>query len=162
MNDERQRKVKASHLARDAYLYVRQATCRQGLENADRLQRQYNLQQQALTLGWPAGRVIVIDSDIGQSGASATDRPGFQSLVRQVRQGCVGIVMALDPSRLTRNFVHWRHLLDACAMSDTLLLHQDRLYDLGDSRDRVLLGCDQTMPVRTTVELTPQHKEALT
>ena len=161
MNDERHRKVKASHLSRDAYLYVRQATCCQGLENADRLQRQYNLQQQALALGWPAGRVIVIDSDIGQSGASATDRPGFQSLVRQVRQGCVGIVMALDPSRLARNCMDWRHLLDACAMSDTLLLHQDSLYDPADSHDRVLLGCDLAMPVWKTVEWTPQHKEAL-
>lgn len=162
MNDERHRKVKASHLARDAYLYVRQATCRQGLENADRLQRQYDLRQQAVALGWPAERVIVIDSDMGQSAASATNRRGFREMVRQVRRGCVGVVMALDPTRLTRNFVHWCHLLDACAISDTLLLHQDRLYDLGDSRDRVLLGCDQTMPLRTTVELTPQHKEALT
>ncbi len=162
MNDERHRKVKASHLARDAYLYVRQATCRQGLENADRLQRQYDLRQQAVALGWPAERVIVIDSDMGQSAASATNRRGSREMVRQVRRGCVGVVMALDPTRLTRNVVHWCHLLDACAISDTLLLHQDRLYDLGDSCDRVLLGCDQTMPVRTTVELTPQHKEALT
>jgi DNA invertase Pin-like site-specific DNA recombinase len=105
--------------------------------------------------------VIVIDSDIGQSGASATDRRGFQELVRQVRRGRVGIVMALDPSRWTRNFVDWRRLLDVCVMSDTLLLDQDRLYDPGDSHDRVLLGCDQTMPVRKTVELTPQHKETL-
>ena len=74
MNDERHRKVKASHLARDAYLYVRQATCCQGLENAERLQRQYDLRQQAVALGWPAERVIVIDSDMGQSGASASDR----------------------------------------------------------------------------------------
>ena len=163
MNDERHRKAKASHLSRNAYLYVRQATCCQGLENADsRLQRQYNLRQQALTLGWPAERVIVIDSDMGQSGASATDRQGFQEMVRQIRRGCVGVVMALDPSRLTRNGRDWRHLLDACAMSDTLLLHQDRFYDLGDSDDRVLLGCDQAMPVGKTVELTPQHKEALT
>ena len=131
MNDERHPKVKASHLARDAYLYVRQATCGQGSQHADRLQRQYNLQQQAVALGWPAERVIVIDSDIGQSGASATDRPGFQELVRQVRRGCVGIVMALDPSRLARNCMDWRRLLDACAMSDTLLLDQDRLYDPG-------------------------------
>lgn len=162
MNDERHRKVKASHRARDAYLYIRQATCCQGLENADRLQRQYKLRQQAAALGWPAERVIVIDSDIGQSGASATDRPGFQSLVRQVRQGCVGIVMALDPSRLTRNLVDWRHLLDACGMSNTLLLVDSRLFDPADSNDRVLLGCDQTMPLGTTVELTSQHKEALT
>jgi len=162
MNDERHPKVKASHLARDAYLYVRQATCCQGLENADRLQRQYDLRRQAVALGWAAERVIVIDSDIGQSGASATDRRGFQEMVRQVRRGCVGVVMALDPSRLVRNSMDWRRLLDACAMSDTLLLvDQDRLFDPGDSDDRVLLGCDQTMPVRTTVELTPQHREAL-
>jgi len=161
MNDQRHGKVKPSHLARDAYLYVRQATCRQGLENADRLQQQHHLRQQAVALGWPAERVIVIDGDMGQSGASAADRPGFQALVRQVRQGCVGIVMALDPSRLTRNFVHWRHLLDACAVSDTLLLDQDRLYDPGDSDDRVLLGYGQRMPVHKTVELSPQHKEAL-
>ena len=161
MNDEQHRKVKANHLARDAYLYVRHATCCQGVENAERFQRQYHLRQQAVALGWPAERVIVIDSDIGQSGASATDRPGFQALVRQVRQGCVGIVMALAPSRLARNGKDWRRLLDACAMSDTLVLDQDRHYDPGDSHDRVLLGCDQTMPVRTTVELPPQPTEAL-
>jgi DNA invertase Pin-like site-specific DNA recombinase len=162
MNDEQHQKVKAGHLARDAYLYVRQATCCQRFEDADRLERQYHLRQQALALGWPAERVIVIDSDIGRSGASATDRPGFQALVRQVRQRCVGIVMASEPSRLTRNFVHWRDLLDACARSNTLLLHEGGLYDPGDSRDRVLLGCDQTTPVRTAIELTLQHKEALT
>lgn len=162
MNDERHRKVKTSHLARDAYLYVRQATRCQGLKNAGSLQRQYALRQQAVALGWPTERVVVIDSDVGRSGASAADRRGFQEMVRQVQRGCVGVLMASDPSRLTRNFVHWRHLLDACAMSDTLLLHQDGLYDPGDSRDRLLLGCDRTMPVRTIVELTPQHKEALT
>jgi DNA invertase Pin-like site-specific DNA recombinase len=154
MNDERHRKVKANHLARDAYLYVRRATCWQGLQNAGRLQQQYNLRQQAMALGWPAERVIVIDSDMGQSSASATDRPGFQALVREVRQGRVGIVMALDSSRLTRNSKDWRRLLDACAMSDTLLLvDQDWLFDPADSDDRILLGCDQTMPVQRTVEL---------
>jgi DNA invertase Pin-like site-specific DNA recombinase len=160
MNDERHPKVKASHLARDAYLYVRQATPCHASQHAKRLQPQYSLQQQAVALGWPAERVIVIDSDIGQSGASATDRRGFQELVRQVRRGCVGVVMALDPSRWARSFVDWRRLLDACVMSDTLMLDQDRLYDPADPHDRVLLGCDQTMPVRKTAELPPEHKEA--
>jgi len=162
MNEEQHRKVKANHLARDAYLYVRHATCCQGLENADELERQYQLRQRAVVLGWPAERVIVIDSDVGQSGASATDRRGFQQMVRQVRAGRVGVVMALDPSRLTRNAVHWGHLLDTCFMSDTLLLDEDRLYDLGDARDRVLLGCDQTMPANKSVASSPEHKEALT
>lgn len=162
MNDERHRKVKARHLARDAYLYVRQATCCQGLEDADRLRRQYDLRQQAVALGWPAERVIVIDSDIGQSSASASDRRGFQALVRQVGHGSVGIVVALDRSRLARNFVQWHHLVDTCAMSDTLLLvEQDGLFDPADSDDRVLLGCDQRIPLHKSVEFTPQHKEAL-
>ena len=161
MNDERHRKLKAHHLARDAYLYVRQATGCRGFEKANRLQRQYDLQQQAVALGWAAERVIVIDSDMGQSGASAADRRGFQELVRQVRRGRVGVVMALDPSRLTRNFRDWRRLLDACVMSHTLLLDQERLYDPAHFADRVLLGCEQTMPVRKSLELTSQHKEGL-
>jgi DNA invertase Pin-like site-specific DNA recombinase len=162
MNDERYRKVKASHLARDAYLYVRQATCSQGCDNAKRLQRQYHLKQQAVALGWPAERVITIGSDRGQSAASTTDRPGFQELVRQVRRGGVGVVMALNPSRLTRNVLDWHHLLDMCAMSDTLLLDQDRLYDPGDCDDRVLLGCNPTMSAHKSIEMIPQQKEALT
>jgi len=162
MNHERHPKVKASHLARDAYLYVRQATRDHVCQHANALAPQYSLQQGAVALGWPAERVIVIDSDIGQSGSSVTDRRGFQELVRQVRRGCVGVVMALDRSRLARNSMDWRGLLEICALSDTLLLvDQDRLYHPGDSDDRVLLGCDQTMPVCKSVELPPQQKEDL-
>ena len=159
MNDERHPKVKASHLARDAYLYVRQATRGHVSQHAKRLQPQYNLQQQAVALGWPAERVIVIDSDLDQSGASATDRRGFQELVRKVRRGRVGIVMALDPSRLTRNFMDWRRLLDVCVMNDTLVLDQDGLYDLRDLGDRALLGRNATMP--KTIAFSQQEKEAL-
>jgi DNA invertase Pin-like site-specific DNA recombinase len=162
MNGEQHRKLKAHHLARDAYLYVRQATACQGFEKANSLQRQYDLRQQAVALGWAAERVIVIDSDMGQSGASAAGRRGFQELMRQIRRGRVGVVMALDPSRWTRNFLDWRRLLDACVMSDTLLLDQDGLYDLADFADRVLLGCEQMMPGRKRLELTSQHKEVLT
>ena len=130
-------------------------------QHARGLPPQYNLQQQAVAFGWPAERVVVIDSDIGHSGASAADRPGFQELLRQLRRGCVGLVMALDPSRLARNLMDWCRLVDACARRDTLLLVQDRLCDPADSHDRFLLGCDRTMPVRKTVEWTPQLKEAL-
>lgn len=155
MNDKPHPKVKAGHLARKAYLYVRQATPEHDSQHGQRLQPQYNLKQQAVALGWPVERVIVIDSDIGHSGASATGRSGFQELVRHVRRGCVGVVMAWDPSRWARNALDWRRLVDACVMSDTLLLDQERLYDPADCDDRVLLGCDQTMPARNTVELTP-------
>jgi DNA invertase Pin-like site-specific DNA recombinase len=161
MNDERRSLVKPGHLAREAYLYVRQATAGHGPEGTERLQRQYALRQQAVALGWPAERVIVIDSDLEQSGFSATVRRGFQELVRLVRRRCVGLVLAWDPSRLARNFRHWHRLLEACAGSDTLLLDQERLYNPRDPGDRVLLGCDGTMPVRKIVESSPPSKEAL-
>ena len=74
-------KVTAAHLQRTAYLYIRQSTLRQVLENTESTQRQYALRQRALTLGWPEERIIVIDHDQGQSGASVVDREGFQRLV---------------------------------------------------------------------------------
>lgn len=77
-------KVNAGHLKRNAYLYVRQSTLRQVLENTESTKRQYGLRQHAVALGWPVERIIVIDSDLGQSGASAVDREGFQKLVTEV------------------------------------------------------------------------------
>lgn len=161
MNGQRHPKVKASHLAREAYVYVRQAACCRGFANADSLRRQYHLQQQAIALGWPAERVIIIDNDLGRSGASATDRRGFQDLMRQLRRGRVGILMALERSRWTRNHTDWQRLVDACALSDTLLLDQHGLYDPADHQDRVLLGCGQTMFRTVPFSREEQEKEAL-
>ena len=161
MNRQRHSKVKASHLAREAYLYVRQATCGPGFANTDSLQRQYHLQQQAFALGWPAERVIIIDDDLGRSGASTKDRRVFQDLMRQVRRGRVGVLMALDPSRLTRNDADWHRLVDACARNDTLQLDQHGLYDPADDHDRVLLGCGQTMLRSVPFTREEQEKEAL-
>jgi hypothetical protein len=80
-------KVNAGHLKRNAYLYVRQSTLRQVFENTESTKRQYGLRQHAVALGWPVERIIVIDSDLGQSGASAVDREGFQKLVTEVSFG---------------------------------------------------------------------------
>ena len=77
-------KVMATHLKRNAYLYIRQSTLRQVVENTESTQRQYALQQRAIALGWTSEQVIVIDTDLGQSGASAADRAGFQRLVTEV------------------------------------------------------------------------------
>jgi DNA invertase Pin-like site-specific DNA recombinase len=96
MSSETQQKVTASHLRRNAYLYVRQSTMRQVVENTESTQRQYALRQRAVTLGWPNERVIVIDCDLGVSGASATDREGFQKLVAEVGLGRAGIVLGLE------------------------------------------------------------------
>ena len=74
-------KVSAEHLARTAYLYVRQSTLRQVKDNTESTERQYGLRQRAVQLGWPSDQIVVIDTDQGQSGASSTGREGFQRLV---------------------------------------------------------------------------------
>ena len=109
-------KVTASHLQRDAYLYVRQSTLRQVFENTESTRRQYALRERAVALGWPIERVIVIDSDLGQSGATSTGRSGFQALVGEVGMGRAGIVLGLEVSRLARNCADWHRLLEICAL----------------------------------------------
>ncbi|MFC1526212.1 recombinase family protein [Candidatus Latescibacterota bacterium] len=138
-------KVTASHLRRDAYLYVRQSTVRQVVENTESTQRQYALRQRAVALGWPPDRVVVIDSDLGLSGASATDREGFQQLVAEVGLGHAGIVLGLEVSRLARSSTDWHRLLEICALTDTLILDEDGIYDPAHFNDRLLLGLKGTM-----------------
>jgi len=145
MNLQDQQKVTASHRRRNAYLYVRQSTLRQVVENTESTKRQYALRQRAIALGWPEEQVIVIDSDLGQSGASATDRAGFQRLVSEVGMGHAGIVLGLEVSRLARNSTDWHRLLEIFALSDTLILDEDGLYDPAHFNDRLLLGLKGTM-----------------
>ena len=115
-------KVTAEHLQRGAYLYIRQSTLRQVLENTESRQRQYALRRRAIALGWPEERIIVIDHDQGQSGASTVDREGFQRLVTEVGLGKAGIVTRLEVSRLARNCADWHRLLEICALTHTLIL----------------------------------------
>jgi DNA invertase Pin-like site-specific DNA recombinase len=131
-------KVTASHLARTAFLYVRLSTLRQVVSNTESTQRQYALRQRAVALGWPAERIVVIDCDQGQSGASAADREGFQHLVTEVGIGRAGIVLGLEVSRLARNNADWHRLLEICALTETLILDEDGLYDPGEFNDRLL------------------------
>ena len=138
-------KVMSSHLSRDAYLYIRQSTIRQVFENTESTKRQYALRQRAVVLGWPNERIHVIDSDLGQSGASAAKREGFQHLVTEVSLGRAGIVLGLEVSRLARNSTDWHRLLEICALSDTLILDEDGLYNPNDFNDRLLLGLKGTM-----------------
>jgi DNA invertase Pin-like site-specific DNA recombinase len=145
MMDPQGHKVTPDHLARDAYLYIRQSTYRQIQENQESTRRQYALRDRALALGWPAQRVVVIDSDLGQSGASAEGRLGFQRLVADVSLGRVGIVLGLEVSRLARSSTDWSRLLEICALSQTLLLDEDGLYNPADFNDRLLLGLKGTM-----------------
>jgi DNA invertase Pin-like site-specific DNA recombinase len=126
-------KVTVSHLLRDAILYVRQSTLHQVLQNTESTQRQYALQQRAVALGWPIERVRVIDCDLAHSGASTADREGFQQLVTEVSLGHCGLVMGLEVSRLARNSADWQRLLELCALTNTLILDEDGLYDCSGS-----------------------------
>lgn len=137
-------KVMATHLKRNAYLYIRQSTLRQVFENTESTKRQYGLRQKAVALGWPLERVIVIDNDLGSSGAES-DRAGFQELVSEVGLGRAGIVMGLEVSRLARNSMDWHRLLEICALTETLILDEDGIYDPGHFNDRLLLGLKGTM-----------------
>ncbi len=138
-------KVTASHLGRDAYLYVRQSSLRQVLEHQESTERQYALRERAIALGWPTERVVVIDNDLGQSGASIDGREGFQRLVADVGLGRAGLVMGLEVSRLARNSSDWHRLLEICALTSTLILDEDGLYDPAHFNDRLLLGLKGTM-----------------
>jgi hypothetical protein len=143
INDAHQ-KVKAAHLKRNAYLYVRQSTLRQVFENTESTKRQYGLRQRAVALGWAEERIVVIDSDLGQSGASS-DREGFQRLVAEVGMGHAGIVLGLEVSRLARNSMDWHRLLEICALTATLICDEDGVYDPAHFNDRLLLGLKGTM-----------------
>ncbi|HYL11823.1 MAG TPA: recombinase family protein [Terriglobales bacterium] len=138
-------KVQVQHLQRNAYLYIRQSTLRQVFENTESTIRQYDLRQRAVALGWPVERIMVIDSDLGQSAAAAVDRQGFQKLVTEVSLGKAGIVLGLEVSRLARNSTDWHRLLEICALTDTLILDEDGIYDPSHFNDRLLLGLKGTM-----------------
>jgi DNA invertase Pin-like site-specific DNA recombinase len=137
-------KVCPHHLERDAYLYVRQSTIRQMVENQESTKRQYDLGQCAVAYGWSEEQIHVVDCDLGESGASTT-RDGFKFLVSEVGLGRAGIVMGLEVSRLARNSSDWHRLLEICALSQTLILDEEGIYDPAHFNDRLLLGLKGTM-----------------
>ena len=154
-------KISAKHLKRIAYLYVRQSTVRQVFENTESTKRQYELKQRAIALGWPADRIDVIDTDLGQSASTAVDRQGFQKLVAEVGLGWGGIVMGLEVSRLARNSMDWHRLIEICALTNTLILDEDGIYDPTDFNDRLLLGLKGTMSEAKTHLLTARLRGGL-
>jgi DNA invertase Pin-like site-specific DNA recombinase len=138
-------KVQPYHLERRAYLYVRQSSMRQVIENVESTKRQYALRSRAIALGWRDDAIVVVDCDQGESGASAAWREGFQHLVAEVSMGRAGMVMGLEVSRLARNNADWHRLLEICALADTLILDEDGVYDPANFNDRLLLGLKGTM-----------------
>jgi len=128
------------HLAKLAVVYVRQSSPHQVLEHRESRERQYALADHAVVLGWPKDRVLVIDEDQGQSGKTADDRPGFQRLIAEVTMSHVGLVLALEVSRLARSDKDWHDLYELCAIFQTLLADQEGVYDPNEPNDRLILG----------------------
>jgi DNA invertase Pin-like site-specific DNA recombinase len=133
-------KIRPDHLERPAFVYVRQSTLFQVREHTASTARQYDLVQRAQDLGWSKASITVIDQDQGCSGASAAGRDGFQFLIAQVGLGQAGAVLSLEASRLARSCGDWHRLLEICALTDTLVIDEDGVYDPGQYADRLLLG----------------------
>lgn len=159
-------KIESSHLAREAWVYVRQSTMTQVREHTESLARQYELADRAQTLGWDAEQVRVVDEDLGRSGAEASARTGFQAMVAAVGLGQVGIVIGIEVSRLARRNADWYHLLDLCALTGTLIADADGLYHPGDYNDRLVLGLKGTISenelhlLRSRLDAGLRHKAA--
>lgn len=133
-------KITASHRCRAAVVYVRQSTLAQLERNAESTARQYDLRERAVALGWAREQVRVIDADLGVSGSVTGQRDGFESLVADVALGQIGIILALEVSRLARDNSAWYRLLDLAGACDTLVADADGVYHPGLFNDRLLLG----------------------
>jgi DNA invertase Pin-like site-specific DNA recombinase len=138
-------KIHSTHCERIAFVYVRQSTWLQVLENRESTERQYNLRERAIELGWPPSRVEVIDEDQGRSGSTAIYRTGFQRLAAEVGLGKVGIVLMLEASRLARNNSDWYRLIEICGVSGTLIADESAVYNPREPNDRLLLGVKGTL-----------------
>src|SRR6266700_3584880 len=138
-------KIQTQHYERTAYVYVRQSTPWQVIENRESTERQYHLQERAVQLDWPVSHVEVIDEDQGRSGSSATHRSGFQRLVTEVGLGKVGIVLMLEASRLARNNSDWYRLIEICGLTRTLIGDESAVYSPREPNDRLLLGVKGTL-----------------
>jgi DNA invertase Pin-like site-specific DNA recombinase len=135
-----ERKLTSAHRQRLAMIYVRQSTLAQVRFNTESTERQYALADEAARLGWERDRIVVIDSDLGLSGRDAQKREGFKELVGRVCCGEVGAIFGLEVSRLARSSADLQRLLELSALTETLIIDADGIYDLHDFNDRLLLG----------------------
>jgi DNA invertase Pin-like site-specific DNA recombinase len=143
-------KIRAEHLSRKAYVYVRQSTSGQVIHHRESQRLQYGLVERAKALGWSEGNIRVIDRDLGTTASGCVDRLGFQELQSGVCERKVGGIFSIEASRLARNGREWHTLLEICAIMRTVLVDQDAIYDLDLLNDRLLLGLKGEM---STMEL---------
>jgi DNA invertase Pin-like site-specific DNA recombinase len=137
-------KIVRRHQDRLAIVYVRQSTTQQVERHQESTRLQYALADRAAQFGWLREQIVVIDDDLGRSGASVEGRLGFQRLVAEVGLGNVGLVLGVEMSRLARSCRDWHQLLEICALFDTLIADADGVYDPANYNDRLLLGLNRT------------------
>ena len=140
-----QSKITPAHLRRHALIYIRQSSTQQVRSHQESTERQYALVQRAAALGWPPELIATIDEDQGRSGTSATHRSGFKKLLAEISAGQVGIVLALEASRLARSSADWHRLVEICSITRTLLADDGAVYDPREPNDRLLLGVKGTI-----------------
>src|ERR1700679_1367334 len=143
--DDRPTKIGDRHLERLAVVYIRQSSLQQVQHNQESTRLQYSLEAMARELGWEAGRVLVLDDDLGTSGAAVAGRHDVQRLLAEVALDHVGIILGVEMSRLARSNKDWHQLLELCARFGTLIADLDGLYDPSRYNDRLLLGLKGTM-----------------
>ena len=141
----RSEKIEITHLNRKAILYIRQSTMRQVIMNTESTLRQYALKERLNQLGWDDSMIEIIDCDLGRSGAETSGRDGFRQMLADVVEGNVGAIASIECSRLSRSSGDWGRLMEICALSGTILIDDDGIYDPNDFNDRLLLGLKGTM-----------------
>ena len=137
-------KIADHHLIRNACIYIRQSTMAQVRFNQESTERQYNLADQAKSLGWMPEQIRILDGDLAQSGELTTKRDDFKTLVSDVAMGQVGAIFSLESSRLARSNKDWHRLLELCAVTKTLVFDGDGCYDPADFNDSLVLGMKGT------------------
>jgi DNA invertase Pin-like site-specific DNA recombinase len=137
-------KITDRHLSRQACIYIRQSTLAQVRFNQESTERQYNLMNKARSLGWSQEQIRVLDRDLGHSGAAASNRVDFKTLVGDVAMGQVGAIFSLEASRLARSNQDWHRLLELCSITGTLVIDEDGCYDPAEFNDGLVLGMKGT------------------
>ena len=137
-------KIADQHLSKQACIYIRQSTPAQVRFNQESMDRQYNLVNKAMSLGWDQARIRVLDRDLGQTGSVPNRRVDFKTLVSDVAMGQIGAIFSLEASRLARSNQDWHRLLELCAITDTLVIDEDGVYHPGEFNDGLILGMKGT------------------
>jgi len=151
-------KIHAHHLERLPIVYVRQSHPQQAERHPESAEVQANLKQQAITWGWPADRVLVLDGDQGKSATTTVGRDDFAWLLSEITLQRVGLLLGFQINRLVREDEACARLIKVCALFDTLLADTDGVYHPQDFNDRLVLSVKGLMGKTTAQRFSSTQK----